>query len=158
MFSKASDPSPSAAPAGASQGNKRGAGVPSIISADLKIVGDLTSSGDIQIDGTVQGNVTSRSLTIGDGAEVHGAVVAELVHVYGAVTGTVSANSVVLATSAKIDGDIAQQTLSMEAGASLAGQISRLAKPIGAQAAGSGLGAADKPGAPGATTYKPYGA
>jgi len=158
MFSKASKPSSGVAPAGGSQGDKRSAGVPSIISADLKIVGDLTSSGDIQIDGTVEGNITSRGLTIGDGAKVQGALVAESIHVYGAVSGTISANSVVLATSAKIDGDISHQTLSMEAGASLAGQISRLAKPIGGQAAGSGFGGADKPAGSGAAPYKPYSA
>ncbi len=31
--------------------------VPSIISADMKVVGNLHSSGDIQIDGTVEGDI-----------------------------------------------------------------------------------------------------
>jgi cytoskeletal protein CcmA (bactofilin family) len=157
MFSKGSKPSSSVAPVTVSHNEKRGPSVPSIISADLKIVGDMTSSGDIQIDGTVEGNITSRGLTIGEGAKVQGALVAESVQVYGAVTGTISANSVVLAKSAKIDGDISHQSLSMEAGASLAGQISRLAKPIGGQAAaGSAPAATGKPTATGAATYKPY--
>ena len=52
-------------------------GVPSIISADLKIVGDLNSGGDLQIDGAVEGDITSRSLTIGESAVVRGVMVAE---------------------------------------------------------------------------------
>ena len=52
-------------------------GVPSIISADLTITGNLQSDGDIQIDGQVDGDVLSRSLTIGQGAKVNGTVRAD---------------------------------------------------------------------------------
>ncbi|HZT19564.1 MAG TPA: hypothetical protein VFA23_09190, partial [Dongiaceae bacterium] len=41
---------------------------PSIISSDLKILGDLISAGDLQVDGIVEGDIQSRSLTIGEGA------------------------------------------------------------------------------------------
>ena len=109
-------------------------GVPSIISADLKIVGDLHSNGDIQIDGTVEGDIASQTVTVGEGAVVKGALVAEDVRVYGSIFGQVKANSVVLAPTAKVEGDIAHQSLSMEAGASLIGSLSRLAQGIGASA------------------------
>ena len=108
-----------------------GRGVPSIISADLKIVGDLHSSGDLQIDGAVEGDITSQSLTVGEGAVVKGTLVAESVRVYGSVTGQVKANSVVLAKTAKVEGDIAHQSLSMEAGATLVGSLSRLETAVG---------------------------
>jgi cytoskeletal protein CcmA (bactofilin family) len=39
---------------------------PSIVSSDLKILGDLISAGDLQVDGIVEGDIQSRSLTVGD--------------------------------------------------------------------------------------------
>jgi cytoskeletal protein CcmA (bactofilin family) len=109
----------------------RGAGVPSIISADLKIVGDLHSSGDLQIDGAIEGNISSRSLTIGESAVVRGTLVAETVRVYGEVFGEVKANAVTLAKTAKVEGDITHQSLTMEAGADLIGRLTRLETKIG---------------------------
>src|SRR3546814_1266085 len=44
------------------------AGVPSIISADLRITGNLKSDGDIQVDGHVEGDIDSATLTVGEGA------------------------------------------------------------------------------------------
>ncbi len=122
------DISPSRA---ASRASSTGPGVPSIISADLKIVGDLHSNGDLQIDGAVEGDITSRTVTVGEGAEVRGSLVAENVRVYGAVFGQIKANSVTLAKTAKIEGNVVHQTLSMEAGAALTGNLSRLDTAVG---------------------------
>jgi cytoskeletal protein CcmA (bactofilin family) len=108
--------------------------VPSIISADLKIVGDLHSSGDLQIDGAIEGNISSRSLTIGESAVVRGTLVAETVRVYGEVFGEVKANAVTLAKTAKVEGDITHQSLTMEAGADLIGRLTRLETKIGGSA------------------------
>ncbi|MHA1600847.1 MAG: bactofilin family protein [Alphaproteobacteria bacterium] len=159
MFSKASKPAPGAVASGGS-GSKRVGGIPSIISPDLKVEGNLTCSGDIQVDGFVEGDVTSRGLTVGDGATVRGAVVAETIRVYGSVSGTITANSVILASTAKVDGDITHGSLSMEAGASLAGQIKRLERPVGGGSTTSSTGN-DAPASSsysGTTPSKPYGA
>ena len=130
-------------------------GVPSIISADLKIVGDLNSGGDLQIDGAVEGDITSRSLTIGESAVVRGVLMAETVHIYGSVIGEVRANSVTLSKTARVAGDITHQSLIMEAGADLVGKLSRLDAKIGTPKPAEPAAAASKsndsgPGAPGA--------
>ncbi len=165
MFSKANKPPrvpelPESLPQSSAPVSEKGPrpGVPSIISADLKIVGDLHSGGDLQIDGAVEGDITSRSLTIGESAVVRGVMVAETVRIYGSVIGEVRANSVTLSKTARVEGDIVHQSLTMEAGADLVGKLSRLDAKIGtprpaepAAAApksnGTGLG---KPGAQGA--------
>src|SRR4029077_21118069 len=66
---------------------------PSIISSDLKILGDLISAGDLQVDGIVEGDIQSRSLTIGEGAVVNGNLVAETTRVCGQVTGQIKAKT-----------------------------------------------------------------
>lgn len=127
MFSKDSkSPGTSTAASGATESRIAHGGVPSIISADLKIVGDLKSSGDIQIDGTVEGDIDSRMLTIGEGASVKGAIAADTVRISGSIVGQVKATTVILAKTAKVSGDITHETLTMEAGAVLEGGVRRM--------------------------------
>jgi cytoskeletal protein CcmA (bactofilin family) len=114
---------------------------PSIISADLRIVGDLVSAGDIQIDGEVEGDIQSRTLTVGEGAQVKGSISAETVRVCGAVTGQIKATTVTLDKTAKVMGDILHTSLAIEPGAFLEGHCRRLES--GAKVAGA-FGAAMK--------------
>jgi len=100
---------------------------PTIISSDLRIKGDVIGSGDIQIDGIVEGDVHSRSITVGEGAEVRGSLSADTVRVYGTVSGgTIKATTVTLAKSAKVHSDIVHQTMALEAGAYLEGSTKRI--------------------------------
>ena len=99
---------------------------PSIISADLRITGNLQTNGDIQIDGKIDGNVDSMSLTIGEGAEVNGTISCERIRVCGKVSGEIRATSVVLARSARVSADVAHKSLEIESGARLEGSVSRL--------------------------------
>ena len=46
--------------------------VPSIISSDLQIVGDLESAGEVQIDGEVSGDIRARVLLVGESATITG--------------------------------------------------------------------------------------
>lgn len=126
MFSKSDDKAKSDAPGSSASFGRGGSATPSLISADLKVVGNLESDGDLQIDGTVQGDIKSRSVTVGESAKVKGGIVADTARICGAVTGKVQASSVTVAKGAKVKGDIVQQTLSIEAGAEIEGQIRRL--------------------------------
>lgn len=112
--------------AGFNGGSAKASGVPSIISPDLKIIGDLKSGGDIQIDGTVDGDINCRLLTIGEQAVVEGCIVADTVRVSGTVKGQIKARIVHLDKVARVIGDVTHETLTMEAGASLEGQVKRM--------------------------------
>jgi cytoskeletal protein CcmA (bactofilin family) len=101
-------------------------GIPSIISADMKIVGSVESKGDVQIDGTIEGDVTSHTLTVSDSASVRGSISADTVRVSGTVKGGINAKSVTLTRSAKVEGDILHQALAIEPGASFEGQCRRM--------------------------------
>lgn len=142
--------------------------MPSIISTDLKVTGNVASEGDIQLDGSVEGDVRSRSLTIGAAAKVKGEVIAESVEIKGTVTGQIRARSVSLAKTAKVIGDIEHETLAIEAGAWLEGHCKHLdhgaagaeagfvAKRAETTTAGAGAAeAAAASGAPGRSALKP---
>lgn len=100
-------------------------GVPSIISADLRITGDLVCSGDVQIDGWVEGDIQSRNITIGEGATVQGGLQAESVRICGLVNGEVRADMVVLEKTARVTGDILHKSLAIEQGAFIEGMCRR---------------------------------
>ncbi len=100
---------------------------PSIISADLKIVGDLSSDGEIQVDGTIDGDIRTKSLLVGETADIKGEIVADSVHVHGAVNGQIKSRSVNLAKTAHVVGDVLHEDLSIETGAFLEGHCKRMA-------------------------------
>jgi cytoskeletal protein CcmA (bactofilin family) len=106
----------------------------SIIGADLKITGDLVSTGDIKVDGQVDGNITCRTLTLGDEPVLNSEIAAETVRICGTFNGQVRANKVVLSRNAKVSAEIAQEVLEIEPGAVLEGKVRRLlsGKPNGA--------------------------
>ena len=62
---------------GKKAGDKKRPAPPTIISADLRVDGDITSEGEIQIDGVVDGDVKGSKLSIGQGGTVKGSVTAE---------------------------------------------------------------------------------
>ena len=99
---------------------------PSLISADLKIVGDLSSNGEIQIDGTVDGDIRTKSLLVGETANIKGEIIADEVHVHGTINGQIKSRSVNLAKTAHMVGDILHEDLAIETGAFLEGHCKRM--------------------------------
>ncbi|GJL98117.1 MAG: hypothetical protein DHS20C06_19340 [Hyphobacterium sp.] len=103
---------------------------PSIISADMVLQGSLNSEGEVQLDGSVEGDIRADSLTIGEDASVEGHVVAETVIVRGKVKGSIRARQVQLAATARIEGDIVHSALSMESGAFFDGHCRNSSDPV----------------------------
>ena len=79
---------------------------PSLISPSLRIVGNLRSQGEVQIDRTMDGDVLSSTLTIGEKGTINGEIVADDVVVRGRVNGRIRAGKVQLARSAYVVGEI----------------------------------------------------
>ena len=100
--------------------------VPSIISADLRISGNLKTDGDVQVDGVVDGDVESNLLTIGDSATINGCVAGEVIRVAGSVNGEITGRVVELTRTARIIGDINHHSIAIEAGAFVQGLCRRI--------------------------------
>ena len=103
-------------------------GEPSIISADLTIVGDLSSEGEILVDGSIDGDIRTKTLLISESATVKGKIVSDTVRVYGSVNGPIKAHAVTLAKSARVVGNILFGKVSIEEGAFLDGHCKRMSK------------------------------
>ena len=122
MFSKNSKGSNSAV----DQQPARKPSPPSIISADLKIVGDLSCEGEIQVDGSIDGDIRTQSLLVGETAQIKGEIVAETVNIHGNVNGQIKSRCVNLAKTAHVVGDILHENLTIETGAFLEGRCNRM--------------------------------
>lgn len=110
--------------------NMKSPGVPSLISTDVTLDGNLISSGEVQFDGNISGNIRAASLIIGEKASVKGEVACEAVTVRGRVEGMVRARNVALASTAHIEGDIMHSSLSVEPGAHFDGNCRHSDDPL----------------------------
>ncbi len=99
---------------------------PTYISSDMTITGDIKSDGEVQIDGTITGNIFAETLTVGKSANINGEISAQAVYVHGKVIGEIRAKSVSLAKTAHIQGDILHGNLSIDQGAFLEGHCRRI--------------------------------
>ena len=123
--------SPSTAPASDFKSSAPKAKPPaSQLSTDLHITGNLKTSGDIQIEGTVDGDIRAHLLTVGEGATVNGECIADDVVVNGRIVGTVRGLKVRLTSSARVEGDIIHKTIAIESGAHFEGSVQRQDDPL----------------------------
>ena len=117
MFSKPADPL--SAPPRPAQSN---AGK-SVLASDLKIVGEITSSGAVEVMGEIDGTLTARNVTIGGEGRVKGSVQSETLEVKGALDGRVATGGFTLRATAKVEADITYATVVIESGAQIEGSF-----------------------------------
>lgn len=100
--------------------------VPSILSAGLKLEGDIVSDGEVHILGHHSGNIVARRITIGEGGAVTGTMEAESAVINGTLSGRLSATAVVLGRAASVTADIVYVQMRVEPGASYEGYSRRV--------------------------------
>ena len=102
----------------------------SILSSDLHVTGNMKTTGDIQVEGTVEGDIRAHLLTIGETATIKGEVVADDVVVNGRILGRVRGLKVRLTSTARVEGDIIHKTIAIESGAHFEGSVQRQDDPL----------------------------
>lgn len=102
----------------------------SMLSSDLVISGNLKTTGDIQVEGTVEGDIRAHLLTVGETATIKGEVSADDVVVNGRIVGRVRGLKVRLTSTARVEGDIIHKTIAIESGAHFEGSVQRQDDPL----------------------------
>jgi cytoskeletal protein CcmA (bactofilin family) len=95
------------------------------IGSDVTIVGKLVGQGTVTIFGRIEGELRASEVTIGEGAEIQGNIVAQELTVGGYVKGTIHAERVKLIGTAKVEGDIFHRSLSIDENAMFEGSSRR---------------------------------
>lgn len=103
---------------------------PSTLSADLHIKGNIKTTGDILVEGQIEGDIRAHLLTVGEGATVKGELVADDVVVHGRIVGRLRGLKVRLTATARVEGDIIHKTIAIESGAHFEGSVQRQDDPL----------------------------
>ncbi|MEM7728796.1 MAG: polymer-forming cytoskeletal protein [Pseudomonadota bacterium] len=99
--------------------------MPTLLSQDISITGDLKTDGEVQVDGRLDGNLTAGRITIGENGAVNGKIIGTSVVIRGKVTGKVDASSIELTETANVQADLLQDKLIVANGAFLDGKCNR---------------------------------
>jgi cytoskeletal protein CcmA (bactofilin family) len=94
-----------------------------IIGAGTRIVGDIMSTGDIRIDGFLEGTIDAKGrLVVGTTGHIKGTMVCKNADISGKIEGKITVNELLsVKASASLDGDIVTNKLAIEPGATFTG-------------------------------------
>ena len=107
--------------------------VPTIISENTRVNGDIISNAILHVDGHVEGDITCDELVIGSKGVVEGSVVVKSLQLYGTLNGKAAAEKIFIAKSAKLIGDATHVSIAIEPGAYIDGHCMRAGAPIPAE-------------------------
>tara|TARA_R110002050_G_scaffold269917_2_gene412532 strand:+ start:71939 stop:72376 length:438 start_codon:yes stop_codon:yes gene_type:complete len=108
--------------------------IDTLIGQGTEINGDISFSGGLRIDGSVNGNVytlddDSAVLTLSERGIIHGEIKVSNLIINGTITGNVySTSHVELAPKAKIKGNVYYRLIEMSMGAEVNGQLIHMAE------------------------------
>ena len=94
-----------------------------LIGNGTAIIGDITSNGDVRIDGTLKGNITiNGKLVVGSTGKIEGNVTCQNADISGEIHGRVEISELlILKSSSKLMGDIIAGKISIEPNATFTG-------------------------------------
>lgn len=106
-------------------GNGKTISVPSIISDNAKLKGNIVSEGIVHIDGQLSGDIECEELVIGIKGQIKGKVNTKRFFVYGVFDGVADVDSLFIAKTAKLKGDVCHNSIAIEPGAYIDGRCLR---------------------------------
>jgi cytoskeletal protein CcmA (bactofilin family) len=95
-----------------------------VIGEGTRIIGDINSSGDLRVDGIIEGTVTTRAkFVLGNSGKVIGNIIAKNADISGEIKGNLKvAELTFVKNAAKINGDIETNKLVVESGGEFNGK------------------------------------
>lgn len=94
-----------------------------VIQIDIRIEGDLSTKGILELGGVVVGNVTADTLVITKSGQIEGSVTAKHVTVDGHVKGAINADNITVKSTGTTLSDITYGRITVETGAHVVGNL-----------------------------------
>jgi cytoskeletal protein CcmA (bactofilin family) len=96
---------------------------PSFLGRNCTFEGHIICDGELHIDGTVRGTVQAGMCVIDQAGIVHGSVTGNVLHIRGRVLGPLQGSNVYIHAGAHVEGDVFNDSISIENGAYVYGSI-----------------------------------
>lgn len=103
--------------------NRPVASLPTQIGADTVVEGNVSSDGEILVEGTLRGTLRARICVVAATGVIEGDVIADDIVVRGRVIGPLRGDHVHLQDGAWVEGDISSATIAIDTGARLSGAV-----------------------------------
>jgi cytoskeletal protein CcmA (bactofilin family) len=94
----------------------------STIGEELTIAGNVTSKGELHVNGQVQGDVHCVAFVLGENAQIEGNVVADYALIRGRLIGSIRALTVTLQANSHVEGNVFHKSLCLEQGSHFQGE------------------------------------
>jgi cytoskeletal protein CcmA (bactofilin family) len=99
--------------------------VPSLISKNVSVEGNIFEGGIIEVEGKIKGNVEANTLTVRETGEILGEIKCKIFNIKGLFNGGVIAEKINISDTAKVSGVLQYKFLSVDYGASVNCQLKR---------------------------------
>ena len=96
---------------------------PSVISEGFALVGDITAQGVLHVEGSIRVTVVTESINIGLTGLVEGRIECTSLQIKGAFSGQAQCRELVVSGKARIRGRVTYETLSIQRGAVVDGEL-----------------------------------
>lgn len=100
-------------------------GALSFIGAEMVINGNVLGSGDLHLDGTIEGDLACNQLILGTGGRVTGNITVKRATLAGSVEGAIHGGEIIVEKSARLSGDLSYDAISIESGARVEGRLTQ---------------------------------
>ena len=98
----------------------------SVVSSDLKIDGNLMTTGELEVSGKIKGEIGAATMVLHPTADIEGQISAGDLVTNGTLTGTVSASKIAIGSTAVVQGELTCEIIEVSAGARIDGRINHV--------------------------------
>src|SRR4051812_17096421 len=107
----------------AQQDQTEPASAQSIIGAEIKITGNIEASVDLMIEGSVEGDISCKTLIVGENGSIKGNIIADRARIGGKVDGVIDARDLAIEASGAFTGEATYARLKVATGGIVEGTL-----------------------------------
>ena len=89
----------------------------------MAVEGDISSQGDIEVDGKVKGNLSGEEISVLSSGSVDGSISCTSINIDGNVSGKISVQDLAVNSTGKVSADVTYQSIATQKGARIDGKL-----------------------------------
>lgn len=103
--------------------------ISSIIDKTMIITGGITFKGKARIDGVINGNIEGEHLVLSETGRINGDITVSSLNCYGTIEGNIKTSMLTARKNCSINGKLEANSLTVESGAGIQGEIKVVIEP-----------------------------